>query len=499
MGCITKKKGFSIAFKLFLVLLVLVLVLTSVTTFFIYESSETALREETRGHLVDLAKTTALMVDVDKHSQLESGDEDTENYKEIRAALQSVMAANPKIDDIYTMVRSDEENIWLFVVDAFESKHIGDELAATSLFYNPLMESALEHPVAEEKISEWGSFTAYAPIYDSKGASVAILGVDVCVEEEVGDFPEFQGYWLDLVKSTARGIDGDKHSQLKIGDENSDNYREIQTILESVVDENTEIEDIYTMIKSEEGAWFYIVDVYAMTPGIGEEYDISEYPQMQLAFEGPIADEEITIDKWGVWLSAYAPIYDKNGRAVAILGIDTDVGNVLAAEKKLRNIIAIIFLFALLLSLIVSILFAEHFTRPINQLKLGTSRVINGDLSHRIEIDRKDEFGELATAFNHMTASLQTHIEKLEESKKNVEEAYRLREHFLKETSHRIITPVSIIGGNSELLLESSNLDDNQKERIRTIRERNEEIQKLVRDALGENYLKEEKEEESDE
>ena len=484
--------SFGIAFKLFLVLLVLVLVLTSVTTFFIYESSETALREETRGHLVDLAKTTALMVDVDKHSQLESGDEDTENYKEIRAALQSVMAANPMTDDIYTMVRSEEENIWLFVVDAYESKHIGDELAATSLFYNPLMESTLEHPVAEEKISEWGSFTAYAPIYDSKGASVAILGVDVCVEEEVEDFREFQGYWLDLVKSTARGIDGDTHSQLKIGDENSDNYREIQTILESVVDENTEIEDIYTMIKSEEGAWFYMVDVYAMTPGIGEEYDISEYPQMQLAFERPIADEEITIDKWGVWLSAYAPIYDEEGTAVAILGMDMDAGNVLAAEKKLKSIIALIFLGALLLSLIVSFTFSSHFTRPLKKLKFGTSRVIKGDLSHRIDIERKDEFGELAAAFNHMTASLQEHIEKLEQSKKKVEEAYQLRENFLKETSHRIITPVSIIGGYSEILLESRNLDEDQKARIRTIRERNEEVQKLVKDALEGNYLEEE-------
>lgn len=71
-----------------------------------------------------------------------------------------------------------------------------------------------------------------------------------------------------------------------------------------------------------------------------------------------------------------------------------------------------------------------------------------------------------------------------------VKEAYRLREHFLKETSHRIITPVAIIGGCTDVLLESSNLDDDQKERLRTIRERNEEVQKLVKDALAGKYLK---------
>jgi len=76
-----------------------------------------------------------------------------------------------------------------------------------------------------------------------------------------------------------------------------------------------------------------------------------------------------------------------------------------------------------------------------------------------------------------------------------VKEAYRLRENFLKETTHRIITPVAIIGGYTDLLLKSCNLDEDQKEKIRIIRERNEEVQKLTRDALSEKYLKEEEEE----
>ncbi len=80
-------------------------------------------------------------------------------------------------------------------------------------------------------------------------------------------------------------------------------------------------------------------------------------------------------------------------------------------------------------------------------------------------------------------------------AEEKVKEAYRLREHFLKETSHRIITPVAIIGGYTDLLLESNNLDDAQKEKIQSIRERNEEVEKLVRDALLGKYLEEEEKE----
>jgi len=101
-----------------------------------------------------------------------------------------------------------------------------------------------------------------------------------------------------------------------------------------------------------------------------------------------------------------------------------------------------------------------------------------------------DERRRAEDALRHATLSLQEHVVMLEESNKRVEEASRLREHFLKETSHRIITPVAIVGGYSKWLLRwSNNLDKDQKEKIRLICERNEEVQTLVRDALEEKYL----------
>jgi PAS domain S-box-containing protein len=91
-----------------------------------------------------------------------------------------------------------------------------------------------------------------------------------------------------------------------------------------------------------------------------------------------------------------------------------------------------------------------------------------------------------------LTLSLQEHVKELEESKRKIAEAYSLREYFLKETSHRIITPVAIIGGYTDLLLESSNLDDDQKQKLRLVREKDAEIQQLVNDSLAGKYLVEE-------
>ncbi len=100
-----------------------------------------------------------------------------------------------------------------------------------------------------------------------------------------------------------------------------------------------------------------------------------------------------------------------------------------------------------------------------------------------------DERRRAEEALRRATLSLQEHVWLLKESNKRAEEASRLREYFLKETSHRIITPVTIVGGYSKWLLRSNNLNKDQKEKIRTICERNEEVQTLVRDALEEKYL----------
>lgn len=58
----------------------------------------------------------------------------------------------------------------------------------------------------------------------------------------------------------------------------------------------------------------HVGDVYEETP---------KFPEMLAAFNGPTADRNInTVDQWNVALSGYAPILDRKGRAIAIVGAD---------------------------------------------------------------------------------------------------------------------------------------------------------------------------------
>ena len=336
--------------------------------------------------MVDLAKTCALMIDAD-------------NHEEIKSVLQSVMEVNPKIADIYMMVKSDEENIFLFVVDAYDPA-IGAEYDVGAY---PKMKKAFDGAISN--CGDEGC-RAYAPIYDEAGKAIAILGVELYMDEFLDEEKNpdvIQDYWVGVVENAASEIDADKLAQLKTPeDEHTAAYGELKSILQSVKAKNPEIYEIYIMAESDkENILLYLVDVYE-PPEIREEYNVSEYPQMQLAFDGAIADEEITIDKWGAWLSAYAPIYDDNGTAVAIVGLDMDVGNVVIAEENLRNGLIFIFLAALLLSVIASIFVSRYFTKPITELVEGTKAISRGDFDYKVAIKSGDELEALGDAFNKM-------------------------------------------------------------------------------------------------
>ena len=74
----------------------------------------------------------------------------------------------------------------------------------------------------------------------------------------------------------------------------------------------------------------------------GDRFDVTDVPAMQdAAFKGPAVDPAITHDEWGWWMSAYAPIRDAHGNAVAILGVDMRADRFLAATERIFSPVAL--------------------------------------------------------------------------------------------------------------------------------------------------------------
>ncbi|HVM31884.1 MAG TPA: ATP-binding protein, partial [bacterium] len=134
------------------------------------------------------------------------------------------------------------------------------------------------------------------------------------------------------------------------------------------------------------------------------------------------------------WVDEYvAPVFFK-GNLVGEVHLGVDRAALDRALGHMRaDLVQMIFIFSVviigglyLLSLIV--------IRPFRKVLAGVNAVSSGDFNAKIELDTKDEFGQLATIFNEMTV-------KLQESQKGMVEQERLQKEMqvAQEIQHTLL------------------------------------------------------------
>jgi two-component system sensor histidine kinase BaeS len=90
----------------------------------------------------------------------------------------------------------------------------------------------------------------------------------------------------------------------------------------------------------------------------------------------------------------------------------------------------------LLLAAFVAFLLSRHLLAPVEKLTAGTQAIMSRQFNTRIEVDSKDEMGQLAADFNAMAQTL----EKYE----------RMRQQWISDIAHELRTPLSILRGEIE-------------------------------------------------
>ena len=208
-------------------------------------------------------------------------------------------------------------------------------------------------------------------------------------------------------------------------------YREVIGKLWKVRDMNAPIQYIYIFAKTEiPGKLRFWIDVEPMGREIGARvsaarpgdlYDASQFPEMLEGFNAPSADRKLQKDPWGITLSGYAPIRGKDGKAIAILGVDIPADDVYRMQQEIKRRTVVVLFSGMLVCCLLGILIAGSVSGPIQKLAEGTHQLAGDNLDFRVQVCSKDEIGELANSFNKMAASLS-------------ESRQRLQNYFFKVT-----------------------------------------------------------------
>ncbi len=219
---------------------------------------------------------------------------------------------------------------------------------------------------------------------------------------------------LTLVVGTAPRIDGDKVAQLvDPSQDGSPLYEEVAATLREVLAANgtgaLPVRFLYLMRPLPGGGWEYVVDGEA-DPGhksrLGDRVEFThsnEEPQFGIAR----VDAQYAKDSFGTWLSAFAPVKNAAGETVAMLGADIAAQRIETLLRRLLIGDLAAMLLALALAAALAAWLSAKVTRPLTALQEFVRGIGRGDLSSRLQLHRKDEFGELADAINQMAEGLE--------------------------------------------------------------------------------------------
>ncbi|MFV8828620.1 methyl-accepting chemotaxis protein [Alkalihalobacterium sp. APHAB7] len=226
-----------------------------------------------------------------------------------------------------------------------------------------------------------------------------------------------------IAEHAVNSIDLEEYAKLVEANRETDYYFELRNQLNNIREANG-VKYIYTMNKtdSEQSIYYYLVDGMPIgsedASELGEEEDITEFPALLEAFEtGEVVEGELTNSvEYGALLSTYVPIKSGNGQLLGILGVDFDASEIYSylLESQRKMLLTTVSLLVIGLGLIFWI--STVITKPLTRLTKQVEKISQGDLTLKINENRKDEIGKLANAVQVMIDDLHLMIHDIRNS-----------------------------------------------------------------------------------
>ncbi|MBW2409901.1 MAG: HD domain-containing protein [Deltaproteobacteria bacterium] len=161
--------------------------------------------------------------------------------------------------------------------------------------------------------------------------------------------------------------------------------------------------------------------VHSATEMIGEIKPVGQGQLIRETADGTTV-RELTNSTGSIFEILCPIVFMKKPLGSVIIAMDSSV--LLEAQRKVGNMILMVFGFIVVLGIFASSLLASFLIRPIKELSAGVEELKYGTAKNSLKIYSQDELGKLTRDFNEMSAMIADQRGKLTKYARNLEEAY---------------------------------------------------------------------------
>jgi len=146
-------------------------------------------------------------------------------------------------------------------------------------------------------------------------------------------------------------------------------------------------------------------------------------------------------------ITVAAPIVLSDGDIAGAVLLHSQVSAIHQVTRRGLILLVYSICVGVIMSAFVAVVLSKRFTNPLSNMKDAALRISDGDYKVKTDVEQKDEIGELAAIMDDMAS-------KLNIASKDREKLDNLRKDFVANISHELRTPITVIRGSLEALLD---------------------------------------------